>query len=747
MTDDMNRIETQMHSPANGASEDSQFAPQARGAADDFGPDYSDDSAFSIDFAAIWAAIYRSRYWIIGIIAGFLLLGLIVTILSTPIYRASATVQIDQEAAKILGTEDSNATAAIQDSDRFLKTQLDVIRSRALAQTVAEDLKLFNNPQFLEAMKVDPNSASDSPLPPQDAQRELVIQTLSENLNVSLPIDSRIASISFDSPQAALATRVANSFAQNYIRSNLQRKFDTSSYAREFLKQQLDEAAVRLAESERAALEYARHTRIIDASNAAVGGGDQAASPRSLVAATLVKLNQDYAAAVSRRIDAEKKWETAKGQSLMALPEVLNNLAIQNLLQQRATAQAEYEQELQRRKEEFPSVRQTKARLDELDKQIASIASGIRQTLRGAYQTALGQEQALEAQIAQLKNDTLNEQSQAVQLGILQRNTNNDRQLYDLLLSRYNALNAEAGVQANNVSILDRADQPIEPIKPSVPLNMALALLGGIAFASAFVFGREQLFNIIRTPEDVTRKLGTPSLGTIPKMQDGQLVEDQIEDPKTLVSETFASLRSSLMLASSHGLPRSLMFTSTKQGEGKSSSCYATAIALSRIGKKVLVVDLDMRRPNQHNKFGVKNGAGMSDLLSHNTTAAEVVRPTKHEGVFFISSGGVPPNPAELLAGASSRQVFQDLEADYDIVLVDSPPTLGLADAVEIGSLVETCVFVVEAGENQAGHSKLAMQRLLQGGANVAGVLLTKFDGKAAGYGYDYAYQYSYDYR
>lgn len=737
----------QMHSPANGASDGSQLAPPVRGAGDEFGEDHSDDAGFSIDFAAIWAAVYRSRYWIIGIVVGFLLLGLIVTVLSTPIYRASATVQIDQEAAKVLGTEDTNVTAAIQDSDRFLKTQLDVIRSRALAQTVAEDLKLFNNPQFLEAMKIDPDAASDTPLPPEEAQRELVLEALSENLSVSLPIDSRIATLSFDSPQAALAARVANSFAQNYIRNNLQRKFDTSSYARDFLKQQLDEAAVRLAESEREALEYARRTRIIDASNAAVSVGEQGAGPRSLVAATLVKLNQDYTAAVARRIDAEKKWETARGQSLMALPEVLDNLAIQNLLQQRAMVQAEYEQELQRRKEEFPTVRQAKARLDELDKQIASIASGIRQTLRGAYQTAQGQERALEAQIQQLKNDTLNEQGQAVQLGILQRKTNNDRQLYDLLLSRYNALNAEAGVQANNVSILDRADQPIEPIKPSVPLNMALSLLGGIAFAALFVFGREQLFNIIRTPEDVTRKLGTSWLGTIPKMQDGQLVEEQINDPKTLVSETFASLRSSLMLVSSHGLPHSLMFTSTKQGEGKSSSCYATAVALSRIGKKVLVIDLDMRRPNQHNKFGLKNGAGMSDLLAHNKTAADVIQTTKHEGVFFISSGGIPPNPAELLAGASSRQVFQDLEADYDIVLVDSPPALGLADAVEIGSLVETCVFVVEAGGNQASHAKLSMQRLLQGGANVAGVLLTKFDGKAAGYGYDYAYQYSYDYK
>jgi len=699
-----------------------------------------------LNFAAIWAATYRSRYWISGILVGCILAGIIITLLSTPIYQAAATVQINQEAAKILGTEDSNTTAAIQDSDRFLKTQIDVIKSRSLAQMVGEDLKLFNNPQFLEAMNVNPDVSSPN-LPPDEAQRELVLQTLSDNLNVTLPLDSRIASIAFDSPSPDLATRIANSFAENFIRSNLQRKFDTSSYARDFLRQQLDEAAIRLANSEREALDYARRTRIIDASNAASADGSQASMPKSLLTATLVRLNQDYTSAVARRIEAQQKWETARGQSLMALPEVLNNTAIQQLLQQRAMVQAEYEQELQRRKEAFPTVRQAKARLDELDQQVEAIAGGIRETLRSSYQTALAQEQALETQITDLKNQTLDEQGQSVQLGILQRKTNNDRQLYDLLLSRYNELNAEAGVQANNLSIVDRAETPVEPIKPSIPLNMALSVLAGIILAGLFVFVREQLFNIIRTPEDVSRKLGLPSLGAIPKVEEDAAIESLILDPKSPIAETFSSLRSSLMLVSSHGLPRSLMFTSARQGEGKSSCCFATAVALARIGKRVLVIDLDLRRPNQHNKFGVKNGAGMSDLLSHNKTAAEVILPTKIDGVSFISSGGIPPNPTELLAGEASRKVLSDLEAQYDVMLIDSPPTLGLADAVEIGSMAESCVFVIEAGQSQASHSNGAIQRLLQGGANLIGVLLTKFDLKESGYGYEYAYQYTYEYR
>jgi capsular exopolysaccharide synthesis family protein len=733
----MNRVENRMEAMNGNGRVTAAFVDRNE-------DDYESGGLISIDLEAIWAAIYRSRFWIAGIVLGCLLLGVVITILSTPIFRAEATVQIDQEAAKVLGTEDTDATAAIADSDRFLQTQLDVIRSRALAQAVAEDLQLFNNPRFLEQMNVDGSSVESSILPPEEAQRELVIETLEENLGVSLPIDSRIASIAFNSPDGSLAARVANSFAENYIRSNLQRRFDTSTYAREFLQEQLRAAAIQLADSERAALEYARRTRVIDASNAADATGNVAANPRSLVTATLVQLNSDYSAALSRRIATQQAWEETRSKDPLTLPQALDNLAVQRLLEERAKVQAEYEQELQRRKEEFPSVKQAKARLDELDRQIDAIATSIQQTIRANYEIALEQESALEAQIAQLKTETLNEQERGVQLGILQRQIANDRQLYDLLLSRFNELNAEAGVQANNVSIIDRATRPVDPVSPNIPLNLALALLAGVGLAGLFVFGREQFFDMLRTPDDVSRKLSLPLLGASPKVDEGESVQELILDPKTEVSEHYASLRSSLILATSHGLPRSLAFTSAVQGEGKSSSCFATALALSRIGKSVLVVDLDLRRPNQHNMFGIKNGEGMSDLLTGNKRVTDVTHATGHDGVFFIPSGGIPPNPTDMLASPALRTILQELSTQYDIVLVDSPPTLGLADAIEIASVTEGCMFVTEAGRNRANNVRGSINRLQAGGANVLGVLMTKFDAKSAGYSYSYGYSYQY---
>lgn len=697
------------------------------------------------DFSAILVAAYRSKNWIFGIFTGCILLGIVFSLLTTPVYQSAATIQIEQQAAKVTGTEDNDITAAVQDSDRFLQTQLDIIRSRSLAVAVAEDEGLFGNADFFESMGVGSEFEASGGLNKEEAEREAVLNILDENLGIALPVDSRIAKLSFESPDAVLSARLANSFAENYIRGNLQRKFDQSSYAREFLKEQLDVAASNLADSERESLAYARQTRIIDATNAATSEGGRA--PKSLLLSTLVQLNEELALASSRRIAAQKKWETARRSSPLRMTEVLNNLAVQRLLEEKAKLEADQKQQLERRKAAFPSVRQLAARLEELDRQIDVISGNIKASLGDEYRTTLAQERELTAEIARLKSATLDEQSQSVRLGILQREVDTNRNLYDLLLTRFNELNAQAGVQANNVAIVDRAVAAADPIKPNIPLNLALSFLAGIGLSAGFVFMREQIFDTIRSPSDIVQKLDLQAIGVIPLTMNGSEVKDEVQDVKSSISEAYATLRTSLGLALSHGLPNSIMFTSTRESEGKSSCVYATALALGRANKKVLVIDLDLRRPVQHKMFNLDNEHGMSDLFSQNATIEEVIRDTEYKNVKCISSGLIPPTPVELLAAESSRQIMQTLESQFDIVLVDGTPLLGLADAVVVGSMVESCVFVVEAGRNQTASVKTAINRLRQASVGIIGVLLNKYDSKQGGYAeYSYSYEYSQKY-
>jgi polysaccharide biosynthesis transport protein len=695
---------------------------------------------------AIWAAIYRSRYWVAGILLGCLLLGVAGTLLVTPKYRAQSTVQIDQETERVIGTEQRDSVASQMDSERFLQTQLDVLRSRTVSEMVADDLNLMaKSATFFEAMDVNPKVKTTAILSPKDAAREKVLETLSKNLSVSIPLDSRVTTISFTSADPTFAARVANSYAENYIRNNLQRKFDTSSYARDFLRQQLDEARARLEKSERDALTYARESRLIDTSNAAEVKDGLRQPPQSLTTATLVQLNQSYAAALARRVEAQKKWESASSSNLLDIPQVLANDAVQRLLESRARLQATLSQERQRRLDEFPEIQRLKAQLNELDRQISAIANNIRRSIRADYTIARGQEESIKSQLSELKGDTLNEQDKSVRLGILRRASDTDRNLYDLLLKRFNEINAEAGVQSNNVMLLDRATTPPKPFSPNIPLNMALALLIGVLLSTIFMIVRERLFDTLRTPEQVTEILGLSTLGVIPKMTEEEYDINLLRDPKSMLSEAYSSLRSSLSMASDHGYPKSLQFTSARPGEGKSSSSFALASGLGRIGKKVIIIDLDMRRPQQHKLFSLPNTKGMSDVLSLNSTISDVVHRNISEGVDLIVAGPIPPNPTELLAGVNLERTLAELEKIYDVIIVDGPPVMGLADAIIIGSLTEASVMVVLSAGNHAAALRGAIARLRNGGAHIIGVALNGFDAKKSGYGYEYAYRYNYE--
>lgn len=708
------------------------------------GSGFGGDLFESIDLSAIWAAVFRSRFAIIIICVACLALGILITLLTTPIYQAKATVQIDQETARVIGTEEVDSPTSAQDSDRFLKTQMDILRSTSLAIAVAEDNELFGNPEFMEKMNEDPVDEAEPGLTLEETERNQVLEILLDNIDVSMPIDSRIATISFKSPDADLATVLTNSFMDNYIRSNLQRKFDNSAYAREFLKEQLDEAAARLEESERDALAYARRARIIDVSNAARLDSSNSA-PRSLTAATLVQLNEEYAAAYARRIEEQKKWENIRNASLMSIPDVLNNQAIQNLLEQKAGLEASLQEQLERRKEDYPSVRQLTARLDEINNQIDAIASNIRVSQKGKYETALSQQSALEARIAGLKSETLDEQEQAVQFGILRRETETNRELYDLLLTRFNELNAEAGVQSNNVTVVDRALRPVEPVEPNVPINLALSVLAGLVLSGAFVFGREQIFDTLRTPDDLTKRLGITPIGVIPLVKEEyETFADAVADGKSGPAEAYNTLRTSLMLSSSRGLPSSLMFTSSQQSEGKSSTCFAVSLALARAGRRVIIVDLDLRRPHQHTFFSVPNESGMSDLLTSNASLSDAICSTPYDNVDFIPAGSIPPNPTELLSGSALPTLIKELEKQYDVVMVDSPPVLGLADALIVSSVVKRCVFIIESNRNQAKPVHDTMVRLEEAGGQISGLVLTKFDSRQGSGSYDYSYQYHY---
>ncbi len=698
------------------------------------------------DLRYIVAAI-RSNLWLIAaIIAATFALALAATLIQTKRYTAATTIQINDSSGRILSNQDNpgdEQSTNFYDTDRFLKTQTDIIRSRGLALRVAQKLKLVGNQAFYSSQEV--------PAPESDAtaeeQRIDAIALLRDNLTIELPRDSRIITIRFESTDAEMSAQIVNAYAGEFIQSNLQRKFDSSSYARTFLAEQLDEAKIKLESSERALNAYSRDTGLIRTENAGSNGKEgSAGAGNSVVTASLLQINTAANEATAKRIEAEGRWRSISGTPLLGAPEVVRNATVAGLLTERAKLEGELAEERSRHLEDYPTVKSKQQQLDTLNQQIQQAAANVRSAVRSEYQSALSAEQQLNAQLNRLKGETLTEQDSTVQYGLLAREVDTNRAVYDGLLERYKTLNAIAGVSLSNVNVIDQAEAPAKPSSPNLFKNLALGLLFGIGLATVTVFFKDQFDDSIRVPEDVEPKLGLPLLGVVPKAASGE-PGDTLSDPKSPISEAYNSLRGSLLYSTSSGLPQVMLITSAQPSEGKTTSSFAIASGFARMGKRTLLIDADMRRPSLHRRANLSNDKGLSTLLTSRQPIAEVAIALEQDYLSVLPAGPIPPSPTELLSNSRIEELLREAAQNFDVVLVDSPPVLGLADSPLMAALVDGVIFVVEADRSRRGSLKTSLRRLRAMRAVMLGAVLTKFDPLKSGnryseyYGYEY-YQY-----
>jgi polysaccharide biosynthesis transport protein len=714
--------------------------------------DHHDDHAgfapvkVGLDLRYVVAAI-RSNLWLIAaIIAAAFALALVATLIQTKRYTASTTIQINDSSGRILSGQDDpgdEQSTNYYDTDRFLKTQTDIIRSRGLALRVSQKLKLVGNPAFYRSQEVPVPDASIT----AEDQRNSAIEILRDNLTIDLPRDSRIITIRFESTDPDMSARIVNAYAGEFIQSNLQRKFDSSSYARNFLSEQLDEARLKLETSERALNAYSRDTGLIRTESVSSSGKEgSAGGGNSVVTASLLQVNSAANEATAKRIEAEGRWRAISSVPLLSAPQVVGNSTIASLQTERAKLEGELAEERSRHLEDYPTVKSKQQQLNMLNQQIQQAAASVRGAVRAEYQSALNAEQQLKSQVSELKGDTLSEQDSTVQYGLLAREVDTNRAVYDGLLERFKTLNAIAGVSLSNVNVIDQAEAPVSPSSPNLFKNLALGLLMGLSLATVTVFFKDQFDDSIRVPEDVEPKLGLALLGVVPKAYSGE-PGDALADPKSPISEAYNSLRGSLLYSTPAGLPHVMLITSAQPSEGKTTSSFAIAAGFARMGKRTLLIDADMRRPSLHRRAGLDNEKGLSTLLTSRQPLAEVAITLEQDYLSILPAGPIPPSPTELLSHVRIEEVLREAAQSFDVVLVDSPPVLGLADSPLMAALVDGVIFVVEADRSRRGSLKTSLRRLRAMRAVLLGAVLTKFDPLKSGnryseyYGYEY-YQY-----
>ncbi len=713
------------------------------------GAPYPDDAPLlAIDLRRTVAAIRRNYIQFIAIVGGAILLGLIGTLLAVPQYVATSRVLVELQNDEIIEREAAPA-AVLRDADRFIQTQVDIINSQSLAERVVDAEGLTNSEEFFAAVGADfalEGGLLADELGPEGGvgdRRRVAIDLLREHLEVRMPLESGIIPIKFRSSNRTVSADIANAVASNYVDSNLARKFDSSAYAREFLTQQLAEARKKVEKSERDLNLYSREAGLIRVTDQTETGDRE--TTLSVTNDTLGKLNAAASVAAADRIAAEGRWRTVSDQPSMVLPQVLANSAVQNLLVQKSQAEAKLAEERSRYLDDHPNVRAQVSQLGRINAQIEEMGRAIKRSVLLEYKAAADRETTLNRQVADIRAAALNEQDRGVQFNLLRRVAETDRALYNSLLTRFNELSATAGSASNNVSIVDLATPPLAPSSPNLIINLLIAALVGLGAGVAYIFIREILDDVMRTPYDVEHRLGLPLLGLVPQVDD-DTVQSELNDPKSSLSEAYQSLVTSLRYSSAEGIPRSLVVTSSQPGEGKTTTSRTLAREFAAMGRKVLLIDADLRRPTLHRVLSNQRSDGLTALLAGEKTAEQVIFASGTDNLSYMSALPIPPAPSAFLATADIAGTVERLLTQFDTVIFDAPPVLGLSDAPVISTNVDAVLMVIDAQAGRRGATNTALRRLETVNARVIGAVLTKFDPRSAGaeYGYYGADYYAY---
>ncbi|MFD1949590.1 GumC family protein [Sphingomonas arantia] len=683
------------------------------------------------------AALRKRRLLILGITAAAVALALVLTLLSGRVYVAQATFEVQREALRVLDRDEASVENDPASSEElFMQTQFALLKSRSLAEGLVRRLRLDTRPDFgiAEAM---PAASGAGTIPPAALARlrfDAAVNKVMGLISAAPLGTSSVIELQAESDNPQLAAAIANGAVDEFTESSMQRRYAASNYARGFLARRLNEIKQRLEVSERQLVQYAEQQRILPLSDARVGVTGASGGGQSLDSASLGTLNQALSEARSARILAEANYRQAARGGVNAMPQAESNPELVALRGQLAQAQADYDQRLPTFKPTFPDMVALAARISRLRAQIGAADTQSVAGTRNAYTLARDQEVALQREVDGLKGTVLQLQNRSIQYTILQREVDTNRALYDALLQRYKEIGVSGGSGSNNVSVIDRARAPGAPARPILWLNLLLALVAGLGLGVAIALILEYLDDTFKQPDDVERKLHLPLLGMTPKLADGDTPVAALTERRSTLSESYQSIRTAIELSSANGVPQILCVTSSGISEGKSTTSMALAKSFADQDKRVLLVDSDLRKPTIHRMLGLPNTVGFSNVLAGEVPFASAVQHVASLGIDVIPCGPTPPNPALLLT-TGLRARFADLRGAYDIVLVDGPPVIGLADAPLLCDAADGAVMVVEANVQRRNAVRAALRRLSRSRTNLLGVILTKFDPKKAGHG------------
>lgn len=685
----------------------------------------------------------------------------------TPTYTAGALVLIEPKGQRVVKFAEMLSEQVRPDENEYYESQFEMLKSRSLAAEVIKDQQLQSHLIFVGAneqpsprlmatihgwwrsaigvIAAPPVGPGRMPSPYGVAAEH--IDAYQGMLDIKPVKRSRLVMIGFNAADPVLAARLANAHAEAYVRQGIKLRGQANQDARKFLEAKLAELKERVGKSEDALNVFRRGKGIISLDE-----------KENIVVERLADLNRRLTEAEVERIGLEAHAQLIKLRDYDSLPAVITHPLIQNLKGQLVNLAGQYANLATQFKSGYPPVAKLKAQIDEtknrLDQQIGGIVEGI----HSAYLAAQAKEKTLASEMKKQKTIALELKDAGADYAILAREADTDRKLYDTVLERIREIAVTAEIPSANSSILDKAEIPRRPTQPRKKLGLILAAFAGLMAGLGLAFISEYLDNTLRTPEEVERYLGLPNLVVVPdyfrlfKVQRrsshaGQRVTNDNRElylpgkkskvinlpltaalPRNVVPEAYRKLRTSVLLSRPDAPPKTILFTSGTNDEGKTVTTANSAIMFAQMGYEVLVVDADLYRPSCHRALRTRSVLGLTDFLAGQAPLERVIVPTGVPKLSLLSRGSVAPNPTELVGSHKMHESLEMLKKRFDFLLIDSPPVTPVSDAVLLARMVDGVIFVVRGQKTPKHLIKAAVTRLKNSQAKILGVVLNGVD-------------------
>jgi exopolysaccharide transport family protein len=683
----------------------------------------------------------------------------------TPVYEASGSIAINKPDSGLVNFSNSPTFSVDYYDPTEMETEVKILQSDLLALQVIKELGLDRRPEFGGRTAPLTSSLDLAPDPLQaDAGRTTsLLSSFRGNLKVALAPNTHIIEVHYRSPDKDLAANVVNTLMTTYTENNFKSRFDSTMQASDWLSKQLVDLQMKVETSQEKLVHYQKEHEIL--------GIDE---KQNITTSKLDELNKALTSAESERMDKESVYRLVQGgdtESIASAASVLdeagaNTQSASNLLETLRTKEADLKIQAAELSTQFgpayPKLAQINNQLQEIDIQLLAETKKVSGKIKGLYLAALQRENMLHDALEKQKQEANKLNESAIEYSLLKRDLDTNRQLYEGLLEKLKQAGVSAGLRSNNFRIVDVARVPMGPIEPNIPRNLSFAFMLGLTSGVGLAFLLEGLDNTVRTTEQAQLISGLPPLGMIPlgsrSTREGanskRLViatsKEAVElitqvRPQSQMAESYRALRTSLLLSNLGAPPKVIMVTSALPQEGKTTTSINCAVVLAQKGIRVLLIDADLRRPSIHKTLGMGPRSGLSNVLTGSATLENAItRSPILPNLDVLPAGTPPPNPAELLASVNMRDVLQELRGQYDHIVVDTPPTLSVTDAVVLSPRADAIVLVIRSGQTTKQALRRSRDILTQVNAKVSGVLLNAVDLSSPDYYYYYEYQGKY---